>query len=155
MDIQEINFLKVKKRRGQQLKEARIHTREKGKRSRHRALPFFMQFVHCIKMPGRVTEWGDPSPLTMEGIQEHGCVHLEEVSFSITRRLLNRHLEEGRQVPVLIPGARAEDFSLGVLTLSKGIVQSYSKGSASKSANHCWAQSLSDEIRGKRENGAW
>lgn len=63
-------------------------------------------------------------------------------------------LEGGSQLPVLNPEAHAEGFSLGVLTPGEEIVQRHSKR-APKGAYHCNAKSLSDEIRGKRENGDW
>lgn len=44
----------------------------------------------------------DLSPLTVECIQEHDCIHLQEVSFPVTGSLPNSHLEGGGQVPVLM-----------------------------------------------------
>ena len=60
---------------------------------------------------------------------------------------------KGRQVPALNPESHTEDFSLELLTPGEGRVQRHSKISASESVNHCCAQSFTDEIRGKRENG--
>lgn len=58
-------------------------------------LSLSVQCGHCTDMLGRVPECGDLSPLTMEYVQEHDCIHLQE-AFLGHRKLLNPHL--GRRV---------------------------------------------------------